>query len=229
MGRNKEKSQKQLRELKYWVRASEKLNYAKQDFPHCLLWRTFILSSQGLCQLHTRILPISKTLKFVISDIGSKLYKVIINKRNLQQEKSYVGISLVVQWLRIRLPGCAESTVWEFRMDRYTLLYLKWITSRDLLYRSWNSIQCYMAVWMGGEFGEEWIHVYAWLTYTLHCSPETIRTLLTGYIPMQNKKFKVWKKIMVNNICFLTNKEVNIKFFMENKCKNYTNKLFISL
>uniref|UniRef100_A0AC11D0K6 Mitochondrial ribosomal protein S18C n=1 Tax=Ovis aries TaxID=9940 RepID=A0AC11D0K6_SHEEP len=56
VGRNKKKSQKQLRELKYW----------------------------GLCQLPTRILPISKTLKFVTSNIGSKLYKVIINKRILQ-------------------------------------------------------------------------------------------------------------------------------------------------
>ena len=32
--------------------------------------------------------------------------------------------------------------------------------------------------------------VYVWLKYTLHCSPENITTLLIGYIPKQNKKFK---------------------------------------
>ena len=40
------------------------------------------------------------------------------------------------------------------------LLYLKWITNKDLLYSTWNSAQCYVAAWMGGEFGREWIHVY---------------------------------------------------------------------
>ena len=49
-------------------------------------------------------------------------------------------------------------------MYMYTLLYLKWITNKDLLYSTWNSAQCYVAAWMGGEFGEEWIHVYFWLS-----------------------------------------------------------------
>ena len=31
---------------------------------------------------------------------------------------------------------------------------------------------------------------------SLLCSPETITTLLTGYTPIQNKKFKVWEKIV---------------------------------
>ena len=46
----------------------------------------------------------------------------------------------------------------------YTLLYLKWITDKDLLNSTGNSAQCYVAVWMGGEFGGEQIHVYAWLS-----------------------------------------------------------------
>ena len=40
-------------------------------------------------------------------------------------------------------------------MGMYTLLYLKWITNKNLLYSTWNSAQCYMAAWMGGEFGRE--------------------------------------------------------------------------
>ena len=44
----------------------------------------------------------------------------------------------------------------QFGMDIYTLLSLKWITKKDLLYSTWNSTQCYMAAWTGGEFQEEW-------------------------------------------------------------------------
>ena len=45
----------------------------------------------------------------------------------------------------------------------YSLLYLKWITNKDLLYSTWNSVQCYVADWMGRKFGGEWIYVYVWL------------------------------------------------------------------
>ena len=40
-------------------------------------------------------------------------------------------------------------------MDRYTLLYLKWITNKDLLSSTGNSAQCHVAAWMGGEYGWE--------------------------------------------------------------------------
>ena len=49
-------------------------------------------------------------------------------------------------------------------MDMYTLLYLKWITNKNLLYSKWNSVQCCVAAWMGGEFGGEWIYVHVWLS-----------------------------------------------------------------
>ena len=62
----------------------------------------------------------------------------------------------MVQWLRIYLLGWGEGIVREFRTDRYTLLYLKWITSKDLLHSSWHSeIHCYVAAWMGGGLGED--------------------------------------------------------------------------
>ena len=50
------------------------------------------------------------------------------------------------------------------RANVYALLYLKQITNKDLLYSTGNSAQCYVAVWMGGEFGGEWIYVYVWLS-----------------------------------------------------------------
>jgi len=33
---------------------------------------------------------------------------------------------------------------WEFGIDTYTLLYLKWITNKDLLYSTGNSAQYYV-------------------------------------------------------------------------------------
>jgi len=38
-----------------------------------------------------------------------------------------------------------KGIVREFGMDMYTLLYLKWITNRDLLYSIWTSAQRYVA------------------------------------------------------------------------------------
>ena len=34
---------------------------------------------------------------------------------------------------------CLESIVRECEVDRYILLYLKWIANKDLLYGTWNS------------------------------------------------------------------------------------------
>ena len=74
-------------------------------------------------------------------------------------------------------------------MDMYTLLYLKWITNKDLLYSTWNSAQCCVAAGMGGEFGGEWIHVYVWLSsFTVDLK------LSQGYTLIQNKKLKKKKK-----------------------------------
>ena len=51
--------------------------------------------------------------------------------------------------------------------------------------------QCYMATWMGGGFGEEWIHVYVWLTpFTVLLKLSQCCQSLIGYTPKQNKKLK---------------------------------------
>ena len=57
-----------------------------------------------------------------------------------------------------------EGIVREFGIDMYTLLYFKKIANKDLLYSTGNSAQCYVAAWMGGESGGEWIHIYVWLS-----------------------------------------------------------------
>ena len=65
----------------------------------------------------------------------------------------------------------------------YTLLYIKWITNEDLLYSTGNSAQCYMAAWMGGEFGGR-MDTCICMAESLCCAPETITTLLIGYTPI---------------------------------------------
>ena len=56
----------------------------------------------------------------------------------------------------------------------YSLLYLKQMTNKDLLD---HTVPCadmelcsmYVTAWIEGEFGEEWIHVYVWLSpFALH-------------------------------------------------------------
>ena len=57
----------------------------------------------------------------------------------------------------------------EFGMNTYTLLYLKWITHKDLLYSAGNVAECYVAAWMGGELGESgYMDMYGWVP-SQHC------------------------------------------------------------
>ena len=51
--------------------------------------------------------------------------------------------------------GWGEDIVMEFGTDMYTLLYLKWIINKDLLYSTGSTIQCHVPGWMGGKFGGE--------------------------------------------------------------------------
>ena len=74
----------------------------------------------------------------------------------------------------------------EFGMDMYTLLYLKQITNKDLLYSTKNSAQCYVAAWRGVGFGGEWTHVYVWLSpsaVNLELLQKCKMGLTSGYHP----------------------------------------------
>ena len=75
----------------------------------------------------------------------------------------------------------------EFGRVISTLLYLKWITNRDLLYSTWNSVQCYVPAWMGDGF-EGRMDVCICVAESLCCSPETTTILLIDFTPIQNKK-----------------------------------------
>ena len=63
-----------------------------------------------------------------------------------------------------------------------TLLYLKQITSRVPLYFTGNSAQCYVTTWMGGSLRENG-YTHTCMAESLCCPPETVITLLIGYMP----------------------------------------------
>ena len=65
----------------------------------------------------------------------------------------------------------------------HTLLYLKWIINKDLLYSTGNSAQYYVAAWMGGEFGGK-MDTYIRMAESLCCPPESVTTLLICYTPI---------------------------------------------
>ena len=49
-------------------------------------------------------------------------------------------------------------------MAMYSLLDLKWITKKDLLYSTLNSAQYYVSALMERECEGEWMHVYVCLS-----------------------------------------------------------------
>ena len=62
-----------------------------------------------------------------------------------------------------------EEIIRKFGRDMYTLLYLQWISNKDLLQGTGNSGQYCVAAWLQGEFGGKWIHVYVWLSpFAIH-------------------------------------------------------------
>ena len=50
--------------------------------------------------------------------------------------------------------GCEEGMLGSW-MDMYTLYYLKWITKKNLLYSTGNSVQCHVQPRWEGSLGED--------------------------------------------------------------------------
>ena len=65
-----------------------------------------------------------------------------------------------------------EGIVRESGMDMDALLDSKWMANKVLSNSTGNSGQCYVAAWMGADFGEEWMYVYGWLSpVAIHLKP----------------------------------------------------------
>ena len=82
--------------------------------------------------------------------------------------------------------GWGKGIIKEFGMKMHTLLYFKWITNKDLWFSAGNTAQCYVAAWMRGEFGGQWIHIHVSLS-TFSCSSETITTLMVNQLYPKKK------------------------------------------
>jgi len=71
----------------------------------------------------------------------------------------------------------------EFGIDTYTLVHLKWLTNKDLLYSTWNSAQC-----LCGSLDERVVKgrmdTCICTAESLCCPPETIKTMLISYTPI---------------------------------------------
>ena len=61
--------------------------------------------------------------------------------------------------------GRREGIVRDFGINIFIPLYLKWVTNKDLLYSTGNSVQCYVAAQMeAGGLGENgYMYMYDWV------------------------------------------------------------------
>ena len=67
----------------------------------------------------------------------------------------------------------------------YNKLWYEQITNKDLLYSTGNSAQCCVAAWMGGEFGQEWMHVQEWL------NPSAVYLKLSQHCQLDTPQYKI--------------------------------------
>ena len=70
-------------------------------------------------------------------------------------------IELQMQQTNLWLPGgkAGGGINWEIGIDIYTLLYIKQITNKDLLYSTGNSTQYSVVTYTGKESKKQWIYV----------------------------------------------------------------------
>ena len=82
-----------------------------------------------------------------------------------------------------------KGIVKEIGVIMCTLLYLKWITNKDLLYSTGKSAQCHVAAYKGGGFGENGcMCMFGWVSSVFTWNYHKIVNRL-----YPNKKLKVQK------------------------------------
>ena len=75
----------------------------------------------------------------------SLICRILKNDTNELIYKTETDSDLENELMVTRGKGWRGGIVREFGIDIYTLLYLKWITNKDLLYSTGNSAQYYVA------------------------------------------------------------------------------------
>ena len=82
--------------------------------------------------------------------------------------------------------GGGEGIVRDFRKVMYTLIYYNGEPTKTC------SMLCPS---LDGRGGWGRVDTCMCTAESLHCSPKSTTKLLIGYAPIENEKFKVWKKI----------------------------------
>ena len=103
----------------------------------------------------------------ILSELSQRKRNIIWHPLYLESKKKWYKWTYLQSRHRLTdlenefLVAGGEGIVKDFGKVVYTLLYLKKITSKNQLYSTWNSVQCYVPAWRGEG---EWIYVYTWLS-----------------------------------------------------------------
>ena len=114
---------------------------------------------------------------------------------SLPHSRAYVYIPTCVH-------ECARTHTELPILSWWSVLYLKWITDKDLLHIAHGTLSNVM--WQSGWEGT--MDTCICTAESLHRSPATITTLLTDYTPIQNKKLKKYEMNPLITKCFMKTK-----------------------
>ena len=108
--------------------------------------------------------------------------------------------------------------IWDIGIDIYTLLHMKHVVNKDLLYSTGNASQHSVMTYMGIESKQEWIHAQAWLSHvsiqqklTQHCKSTKVQSKLI-FKKFEKSTFRkeknsyTFKKSKTQTLCQLQNK-----------------------
>ena len=100
----------------------------------------------------------------ILNEVRQRRRNVIWHPLYLESKKKWYKQIYKIETYRLRKQiygWWGEGIVRDYGKVMYTLLYLKWIINKDLMYGTWNSAQCYMAAWMGEGLGENgYMYIY---------------------------------------------------------------------
>ena len=95
-----------------------------------------------------------------------------------KKKKVFLGTSLIVQWLKTRLP--MQGTPRTYSIAQRTPLSVMWMPGWERVWKKMDMCIC--------------------MTEFLCCLPETITTLSISYTPVQNKKCNIKKGALKNKV-----------------------------
>ena len=103
----------------------------------------------------------TKKEKYCVTRLKRGIQKEVIQVTYLQNRNRHTSLQ---NKLTVARAEGLDSRDRKFGVNTYTLLYLQWISNKNLLDSTRNSAQCYVADWIGEGFRGEWIPIYVSLS-----------------------------------------------------------------